>query len=153
MVFEKLNGETGSGKLILRWFGHSTEPIRKFIAHCKDQENESTKLQVTIIKVDVVSYTERPKLPLASIDLEPALLSSIKEDAERYFHDSSQDFHAATGNPFRRVYLLTGPPGTGKTSLSVGLASHFQVPSWCFILLEWITMMLTTPFRNCRSAA
>jgi len=40
----------------------------------------------------------------------------LKEDIQR-FHDSAE-WYANKGVPYRRGYLLYGPPGTGETSFT-----------------------------------
>jgi chaperone BCS1 len=42
-----------------------------------------------------------------------------------YLHPLSSKWYASRGIPYRRGYLFTGPPGTGKTSLSFSLAGIF----------------------------
>ena len=49
------------------------------------------------------------------------------------FRNSSQWYHDR-GVPYRRGYLLHGPPGTGKTSFIVALASHLSM-SVCIVNL------------------
>jgi chaperone BCS1 len=38
------------------------------------------------------------------------------------------------GIPYRRGYLLAGPPGTGKSTLILAIASHFKLPIYCLPL-------------------
>lgn len=40
---------------------------------------------------------------------------------------SREDWYTALGIPYRRGYLLDGPPGCGKSSLVKALASHFKL--------------------------
>jgi len=56
-----------------------------------------------------------------------------KEQIERILHDADWFFNAADwyrerGVPYRRGYLFSGPPGCGKTSLVIALASYFYRP-------------------------
>ena len=39
---------------------------------------------------------------------------------------SSEDWYSRTGIPYRRTYLFTGPPGTGKSSMAVAIANHLK---------------------------
>jgi chaperone BCS1 len=71
--------------------------------------------------------TMRPKRALATIDLDPEMVKTIREDVELLFHKSTPVFCKDTGTPHRRGYLLYGPPGTGKSSLSAAIPSHVNI--------------------------
>jgi len=60
--------------------------------------------------------------PLNSIILQEGVLQSIIEDI-REFVDSEEWYNLA-GIPYRRGYLLHGPPGTGKSSTIYGIAGE-----------------------------
>lgn len=63
--------------------------------------------------------------PLESIILKEGQVESVVEHIEKFL--SYEKLHNEFGLPYHTGILLKGPPGTGKTSLTAGLASHFQV--------------------------
>lgn len=71
---------------------------------------------------------QRNKLLLSTINLEPELMYRNTRDAEIFLGKDFREFYESTGQPYQRGYLLYGPPGTGSTSISVAIASHFNVP-------------------------
>lgn len=116
-------------EMVVRYFGPTNHPLRDLFAHVRQQALKSTKL--SIIKIVAGSRdvtTKRNKRPLSSIDLEPGLKDDITRDAELFFGEGSQYFFEASSQPWRRGYLHHSAPGCGKSSLSVALASHFNVP-------------------------
>jgi chaperone BCS1 len=68
-----------------------------------------------------VKKTKHPTVILAAGQLE-ALEHDVKTFTER------EEWYDVRGVPYRRGYLLTGPPGTGKTSVVKYLAQKFGMP-------------------------
>ncbi|KAK7037831.1 hypothetical protein VNI00_010792 [Paramarasmius palmivorus] len=62
---------------------------------------------------------------LNSLVLDPKVKQRIVDDAQNFL--ASKKWYNARGIPFRRGYLLHGPPGTGKTSLIHSLASDIEL--------------------------
>lgn len=66
----------------------------------------------------------KDKRALESVILPAGLRDSIVADVQSFF--DSRPWYAARGVPYRRGFLFSGPPGCGKTSLALALASHFS---------------------------
>ncbi|KAL2866484.1 BCS1 and AAA domain-containing protein [Aspergillus lucknowensis] len=68
-------------------------------------------------------YTEwsrcmaRSPRALSTVVLDPAQKQSFIDDIKEYLHPRTRRWYSNRGIPYRRGYLLHGPPGTGKTSL------------------------------------
>ncbi|KAG0286226.1 hypothetical protein BGZ96_009625 [Linnemannia gamsii] len=77
------------------------------------------------------SSTRSPRA-FHSVILAEGLKEELLEDITM-FRNSSQWYHDR-GVPYRRGYLLHGPPGTGKTSFIVALAGHLNM-SVCIVNL------------------
>lgn len=85
--------------------------------------------------------------------LDEGLKSEIIADAENFLKPEAQGLYNARGVPYRRGYLLHGPPGTGKSSLALALAGHFNLTicvvslsrAWNDITLE--RLFLRLPLR------
>ncbi|KAI9343534.1 mitochondrial chaperone bcs1 [Obelidium mucronatum] len=60
-----------------------------------------------------------------SIILNPELKSTIIKDVENFLQ--SENWYQSMGIPYRRGYILHGPPGTGKTSFIFALAGHLKM--------------------------
>jgi hypothetical protein len=66
-----------------------------------------------------------PERPLSSIVTTGDQVERVRADLETFL--ASADKYATVSAPYHRGYLFHGPPGTGKTSLARGLASHFNL--------------------------
>lgn len=70
--------------------------------------------------------TEVPKRALSTIFLDPQLRATLLCDLEDFDSEPARAWYRAHAIPYRRGYLLHGPPGTGKSSLIVGIATHLD---------------------------
>uniref|UniRef100_A0AAF5HYV2 Mitochondrial chaperone BCS1 n=1 Tax=Strongyloides stercoralis TaxID=6248 RepID=A0AAF5HYV2_STRER len=97
----------------------------------------------------------RRKRPLDSVILENNLSQKIHDDLEEFI--KSGNWYSDRGIPYRRGYLLYGPPGSGKSSYISALAGHFGYsisPPNSIILLEDIDAAFQTredPVQNHRA--
>jgi len=67
----------------------------------------------------------RPR-PLDSVILDNELAQFVLRDVRTF--QSTGDWYARLGIPYRRGYLLYGPPGGGKSSFVLALASELRQP-------------------------
>eukprot|EP00930_Biecheleria_cincta_P055996 TRINITY_DN4221_c0_g2_i3.p1 TRINITY_DN4221_c0_g2~~TRINITY_DN4221_c0_g2_i3.p1 ORF type:complete len:763 (-),score=163.32 TRINITY_DN4221_c0_g2_i3:23-2311(-) len=67
----------------------------------------------------------RPSRPLDTVILEDGCAGFICEDVQRFLKGES--WYCARGVPYRRGYLLYGPPGCGKTSFITALAGELHL--------------------------
>ncbi|RAH83195.1 P-loop containing nucleoside triphosphate hydrolase protein [Aspergillus japonicus CBS 114.51] len=72
--------------------------------------------------------SKRTPRAMSTVVLDEDLKSTFLEDIKEYLHPKTQQWYNSRGIPYRRGYLLHGPPGTGKTSLCFAAAGYFSLP-------------------------
>ncbi|KAL9189598.1 hypothetical protein ACHAXT_009273 [Thalassiosira profunda] len=68
----------------------------------------------------------RPSRPLSSVIIDASTKEDVRADAIRFLE--SELWYISKGIPYRRGFLLHGPPGCGKTSLVTALAGDLRLP-------------------------
>ncbi|KAF2012005.1 hypothetical protein BU24DRAFT_353418, partial [Aaosphaeria arxii CBS 175.79] len=104
--------------LTISCFGHSDEPVRKLIKFCEDQITSNEGMKIITHCGNSHSENMHKKRQLDTIDMDECERDKLRQDAADYFHESSRSFYEAAGTPYRRGYLLTGPPGPKQLTLS-----------------------------------
>lgn len=127
-VSEQAPGVSGRTKetLSIRTIGRDPDRLRSLITEAQGLQRRGDKLEVyQHVRYWRLVTRKRPRA-LESVILPAEQVRRIVEDAEQFF--GAEAWYADRGVPYRRGYLLSGPPGCGKTSLVLALASHFGRP-------------------------
>ncbi|ETS74301.1 hypothetical protein PFICI_14167 [Pestalotiopsis fici W106-1] len=92
----------------------------------------------------------RNSRPFSTVILNTKIKQEVIDDMTDYLNPATKHWYANRGIPYRRGYLLHGPPGTGKSSLSLALAGYFKMPIY-IVSLSSVTASeehLTTLFAD-----
>lgn len=117
----------------LRILGRRQELFRDLINEARSMQRKEILISINIWLGDYWHEVSRRKpRNLASVILPKGQVESLLHDADDFF--ISAQWYADRGIPWRRGYLFSGPPGTGKTSLVFGLASYFKRPLYSLSL-------------------
>lgn len=156
----------GTEPLIVMCLGRSVQPIKDFLNMVREYADNQREAYVTI-RATRTQYDEdswettilRPIRPMETVHFDEHAKAELVADVTNYLDPATRRFYTDRGIPYRRGYLLHGPAGTGKTSLSLALAGLFglelfllhvpgvrgdlaleklftTLPPRCFVLLE-----------------
>jgi chaperone BCS1 len=98
------------------------------LEEARDVALPKSELRLTVHRAGQGYWMEQMKRlprPMESVILANGLMEDLLEDAKTFL--ARRDWYLQRGIPYRRGYLLHGPPGTGKSSAVVALASALQM--------------------------
>lgn len=120
------NGSKVSESLTIRTLGRSQATIKSIIAEAMVLSRGSQ--QLNLYNWDDY-WTKMKGRDLRSIDtviLEGGQQERLLADIKWFL--SAKSWYTDRGISYKRGYLLSGPAGTGKTSIVASIASHFKMP-------------------------
>ena len=123
-----LNSGNPWEKILFTTFGRDTEVFNEVLAEARDMAIERDEGKLVVYTNWGTEWRPfghpRTKRPLDSV----ILAEGMKEDIVNDFNDwrSSSKWYTERGIPYRRGYLLHGPPGCGKSSFVSALAGHLD---------------------------
>ncbi|OJD23725.1 hypothetical protein ACJ73_04925 [Blastomyces percursus] len=91
-------------------------------------------------------YDRKPPRDLSTVALDPGQKAKLLKSIEDYLHPATRCWHHSRGSPYRRGYLFSGPPGTGKTSLAMAVASKLHLKIYLLNLGSITERQLTELF-------
>lgn len=124
----------GNEPLVVLRLGRAIQPVKAFLDDCRifaDKQREAfitvraTKNEHHQISWDTTIL--RPIRTLETVHFDDKMKEELVADIETYLNHKTRRFYTERGIPYRRGYLFHGPPGTGKTSLSLALAGYFNL--------------------------
>ena len=105
----------------------SRKKVEKFVAECKKISRRDQDDFISVREVERGFWenaSRRRQRPLSSVilptDMSSNLLTDIKDFA------ASKEWYESMNIPWRRGYLLSGPPGNGKSSIIIAIASEIN---------------------------
>lgn len=131
--------------ITLSCLGRTTQPIKDLLEHIyflnKDKERSLTIIRRPYTggygsRLTWSRLTSKPRRALDTVILDATKKEQVLADVEEYMDEATMTFYANHGIPYRRGYLFHGPPGVGKTSFALALASKFNLDVYNLTLLD-----------------
>lgn len=112
--------------ITIRSLGSSPAAIHSLIDEVQTWSNQSTDtVNVYLYRGYWQKVSRKTKRALSSIVLPQEQKQRIVSDIQGFL--TSKEWYTSMGIPYRRGMLFWGVPGTGKTSLAMGLAGMFDL--------------------------
>ncbi len=111
------------------WLAWDRNIILDIVREAKTAYEETQPIMVEYFQTDQYGDWNEQAIPpraLKSVYHPEGLIRDLIGDVQTYL--GSKKIYTDLGIPYRRGYLLTGPPGTGKSTLILAVASHFKLP-------------------------
>jgi len=108
-------------------FSRDRRLAHMLLEEARDVALPKSEVRLTVHRAGQGYWLEQMKRlprPLESVILANGLMEEMLDDAKTFL--ARRDWYLQRGIPYRRGYLLHGPPGTGKSSAVVAIASALQ---------------------------
>lgn len=133
-----------SGYIQLKCLGSSFAPVQRLLEEAQLYHLERTKTTTTVHRAisnvrDMIRWTRfsaRPSRDMSTVIFDKKAKQELLQDINEYLHPHTRRWYANHGIPYRRGYLFSGAPGTGKTSLTSALAGVFGLDIYVLSLLD-----------------
>lgn len=133
-----------SGYIQMKCLGSSFAPVQRLLEEAQLYHLERTKTTTTVHRAisnvrDMIRWTRfsaRPSRDMSTVIFDKKAKQELLQDINEYLHPHTRRWYANHGIPYRRGYLFSGAPGTGKTSLTSALAGVFGLDIYVLSLLD-----------------
>lgn len=110
--------------LYIHTFGRSQESLQSIVEEAKTAVEQREVVPVYLWRGYWAKVAGKRLRSLDTVILKDGMREDIIEDINRFINN--REYYEKRGIPWRRGLLMSGPPGTGKTSFVLALAAYFK---------------------------
>ncbi|KAF4336437.1 mitochondrial chaperone BCS1 [Fusarium beomiforme] len=123
-------------ELSISCFGRNPRIIKELLVDAREQYLKKDEKKTIIYRGSLGQNggdptwqrcMSRASRPISTVILNEKVKQDVIADVNDYLDPNTRRWYSNRGIPYRRGYLLHGPPGTGKSSLSLALAGFFRM--------------------------
>ncbi|KAH7363941.1 BCS1 N terminal-domain-containing protein [Rhexocercosporidium sp. MPI-PUGE-AT-0058] len=131
--------------------GRSPDVLRELFRECRADYLKLVKNKTSIFEQRDGGWKKTraiDKRPLDTVILDEEEKTALVEDIKAYLDPETQGWYSRRGIPYRKGYLLYGPPGTGNQDDSSLGKLFTELPKHCVVLVEDIDAVDATKSRQ-----
>ncbi|KAJ6021257.1 P-loop containing nucleoside triphosphate hydrolase protein [Penicillium herquei] len=110
--------------------GLNANILKTLIEECREKYLKDTQKKISVFEHHEGEWKKarlRSVRPLSTVIMDEQVKNDILRDVDEFLDQDMQEWYAERGIPYKRGYLLFGPPGTGKSSFSLSLAGKHKL--------------------------
>ncbi|KAF1972043.1 putative mitochondrial chaperone bcs1 [Bimuria novae-zelandiae CBS 107.79] len=112
------------------YFGRNPAVLRELFNECRRFYLESVKNKTCVFEHQGDMWKaskSMAKREMSTVIIDKKLKDMLLDDVSEFLDPKTRTWYTRRGLPYQRGYLLHGPPGTGKSSLCLSIAGHFDL--------------------------
>jgi chaperone BCS1 len=110
--------------------GRSPKVLREFFEECRAEYLKQIQRKTSVFEHGEGEWKKtraRDIRPISTVIMDEEEKELVLKDIGDFLHQETRRWYTSRGMPYRRGYLLFGPPGTGKSSFSLSVAGRFEL--------------------------
>ncbi|KAF2744342.1 putative mitochondrial chaperone bcs1 [Sporormia fimetaria CBS 119925] len=132
-------GEFGTAReqASISYFGRNPAALRELLDECRRHYLESVENKTCVFEHQEDMWKasrSMAKREMSTVIINRELKEMLLGDVTEFLDPKTRAWYSKRGLPYQRGYLLHGPPGTGKSSLCLSIAGHFDLDVYVLTL-------------------